>query len=352
MTRQTRVALASAVCFVLMAVVLALTPVGFVTFTPGGAYDVLGADGPAEGEQPTISVSGVPTYPTEGRLELTTVSVTSATSSLSLPEAVLAYWLPHRDTLPRDIYYPPGKSAEQVQSEEQQMMTSSQSGAVVAALREAGIEVVERPVVQSVTVGGPSEGALSPGDLVLSIEGTPVSTPEDVVEAVQSVAVGDELGFEVLRDGEVEQVVVRTRGSNDDAALPVIGIVPAVGYDYDAEVEFGIDPAIGGSSAGLVFSLGIYDIITPDPLVTGTIAGTGTITADGAVGGIGGIQQKIRGAEQSGATAFLLPEANCADLDGLTTDLQLVAVSTLSEAVESVQLLAEPDGAARLPRCA
>lgn len=346
MTRQTRIAFVSALSFVAMAVLLALTPVGFVTWSPGSAHDVL-----ATGDEPAISVSGVETYPTEGSLQITTVSVTSPDARLTLPEAVLAYWLPDRDTLPRESIYPAGKSPEQVETEEQEMMAGSQTEAVVAALRQAGVPVVERPVIAAVTVGGPSDGVLTPGDLVLSIDGTAVETRDDVLDAIQSAAVGDEVAFSVLREGQEEQVVVTTDGSNNDASVPVVGAMVGTGYEYPADVSFGIDPAIGGSSAGLVFSLAIYDKITPGPLVPGSVAGTGQITATGEVGGIGGIQQKIHGAEEAGAGVFLVPEANCPDVAGVRTDLSLVAVDSLDTAVAALEQLADPATAQDVPRC-
>lgn len=346
MTRQTRIAFVSALCFVAMAVVLALTPVGFVTWSPGSAHDVL-----ATGDEPAISVSGVETYPTEGSLEITTVSVTSPDARLTLPEAVLAYWLPDRDTLPRESIYPAGKSPEQVETEEQEMMAGSQTEAVVAALRKAEVPVVERPVIAAVTVGGPSDGVLTPGDLVLDIDGTPVETREDVLDAIGSAAVGDEVAFSVLRQGEEEQVVVTTDGSNNDASVPVIGAMVGTGYEYPAEVSFGIDPAIGGSSAGLVFSLAIYDKITPGALVTGAVAGTGQISATGEVRPIGGIQQKIHGAEEAGAGVFLVPAANCPDVLGLSTELSLVRVDSLDTAVSALEQLSDPATAQDVPRC-
>ena len=134
MTRQTWTALVSALLFVALAVPLAILPVPFVAWSPGGTADVLGdVDG-----RPLISVEGVPTFPTAGQLDLTVVSGTSADSRLTLPEALAAYWLPGRDTLPRDAVFPPGQSADEVTKAEAQMMETSQDDAVVAALRAAG----------------------------------------------------------------------------------------------------------------------------------------------------------------------------------------------------------------------
>ena len=57
-----------------------------------------------------------------------------------------------------------------------------------------------------------------------------------------------------------------------------------------------------------MFSLGLYDTLTPEDLTGGrTIAGTGTIDPEGRVGPIGGIADKVIGAERAGATVFLVP---------------------------------------------
>ena len=72
-----------------------------------------------------------------------------------------------------------------------------------------------------------------------------------------------------------------------------------------------------------MFALAIVDKLTKGQLTAGRhIAGTGTIDADGAIGPIGGIQQKIAGAKESGATTFLVPADNCesaaaAQVDGI-----------------------------------
>ena len=141
MTRQTWTAFVSALLFVALAALLAILPVPFVTWSPGGTQDTLGSIR----QQPIIMVDGIKTYPTTGQLDLTTVAVTRATARLTLPEAVLAYWLPHRDALPRDAVYDPGKSAAQVETEEADMMSTAQDDAVVAALRAAHQPVTELP---------------------------------------------------------------------------------------------------------------------------------------------------------------------------------------------------------------
>ncbi|MNI13488.1 Lon protease [compost metagenome] len=66
---------------------------------------------------------------------------------------------------------------------------------------------------------------------------------------------------------------------------------------------------IGGPSAGLMFSLEIYNQLVPGDITKGyRIAGTGTIDNEGIVGPIGGIQHKVIAAEKAGAEIFFAPK--------------------------------------------
>ncbi|GAA3621057.1 YlbL family protein [Microlunatus ginsengisoli] len=355
MTRQTWTALVAALSFVALAALLAVIGVPYVTWSPSGVHDVFGTvdtKGNSAGE-PMIQVSGIATYPTTGQLDLTTVAVTSADARLSLPEALAAYWLPHRDVLPRDSVYPPGTTEDQAVEREADQMSDSQDNAVVAALREAGQPVTEMPVITAVTVGAPAHGKLQPGDLIVSVGGTKIAQVADVGAAIRKYEVGEQVPFVVLRQGERTEVEVSTASSSAQAGVPVVGITVGTGYSYEPTISFDLGEQLGGPSAGLVFALAIYDKITPGGLLDGRhVAGTGTIDANGVAGPIGGIQQKIAGAQRAGATVFLVPAANCDDLAGVQTDLSLVKVRTLHEAVAALQKI-DQDGpdAAGLPRC-
>jgi len=116
----------------------------------------------------------------------------------------------------------------------------------------------------------------------------------------------------------------------------------------DQLVHFDL-PNTGGPSGGLIFALGIVEKLNSAQLVNGRfIAGTGTINKKGEVGPIGGIEDKLIGAKRAGATLFIAPVDNCVDIANIPKGLQIVAVSTLSEAVE---LLKKPAQAlARLPQ--
>ncbi|MFF1404661.1 S16 family serine protease [Streptomyces sp. NPDC058294] len=112
---------------------------------------------------------------------------------------------------------------------------------------------------------------------------------------------------------------------------------------------------VGGPSAGLLFTLGIVDKLDGDggggDLTGGrTIAGTGTIDADGKVGAVGGVALKTRAARRDGATVFLVPKEECADAGAeLPKGLRLVPVTTLKSAVDS--LVALEKGKGQVPSC-
>ena len=226
------------------------------------------------------------------------------------------------------------------------MMDTSQQEAIVAALREADQPVEELPVVASVVTGGPADGILVPGDFLLEVDGRPVHATGDVPERVRQHEPGDEVTLKVLGADADEPETVTVPVEMGPEGTPRIGIGVELGYRYDAEVSFGVREGIGGPSAGLVFALGIYDQVTPGDLVAGRdIAGTGTIDVDGAVGPIGGIREKIHGAEKAGAEVFLVPADNCRDVVGLRTDAELVRVDDLDGAVAAL------DGDGPMPHC-
>ncbi|GGR67734.1 hypothetical protein GCM10010269_03170 [Streptomyces humidus] len=112
---------------------------------------------------------------------------------------------------------------------------------------------------------------------------------------------------------------------------------------------------VGGPSAGLLFSLGIVDKLDGDGSggdLTGgrTIAGTGTIDADGKVGAVGGVALKTQAARRDGATVFLVPKDECADAKSeLPAGLRLVPVTTLQGAVKA--LVALEHGKGSVPGC-
>jgi PDZ domain-containing protein len=137
-----------------------------------------------------------------------------------------------------------------------------------------------------------------------------------------------------------------------DAGQTLLGVLIDPNYRFPIEVDIKIEN-IGGPSAGMMFSLGVIDKLTPGPMTGGRkIAGTGTIDSSGEVGPIGGIQQKLVGARDAGAEWFLAPADNCREVVGhVPAGLRVVKVSTLHEAHVAVETIGEGKDTSRLPTC-
>ncbi|WP_233557930.1 YlbL family protein [Tessaracoccus antarcticus] len=341
------VAIVSSIVFVILAALLVVTPVPFVTWRPGTTVNVLGSTG----DGPLVEVKGVQNYPTgASSLLMTTVSTTRVDANVSLPEALLAHLNPHSDTLPRDVVYPVGLSDQDVREEAVAAMDTSRSNATVAALGAAGQSVKEMPMVESVVLSGPANDLLRPGDLIEEVDGKAVKSREEVVDLIAQRSVGDVVGFKVLRDKASELVLVKLEEGS--GSTPVAGINVGTGFNYAPEVIYRVDSTVVGPSAGLVFSLAIYDKITePNLLGDEIVAGTGAVDSAGKVGAIGGVREKIAGAEEAGASVFLLPTANCVDVGDLTTTMRLVPVSTLKDAIRALQKINEGKTYAEVPTC-
>lgn len=109
-------------------------------------------------------------------------------------------------------------------------------------------------------------------------------------------------------------------------------ISPEVITDKNVKVDL---KKVGGPSGGLIFALALTDLLTAKDIVQGRkIAGSGTISADGSVGAIGGISEKILGAKKAGATLLFASKENCDEIPKSVSGLTVVAVSKLSDAVE------------------
>ena len=178
---------------------------------------------------------------------------------------------------------------------------------------------------------------LKAGDVIEAVDGKPVTGESSLSSMITAHPAGTILQLEVLRAGKTLTIPVASKSSGGTA---VIGVQVQEQYKFPFNVQITVGD-IGGPSAGMMFALGIIDMLTPDNLTGGKfIAGTGEITAAGQVQPIGGIQQKMVGARDAGATVFLAPAGNCSDTAGaVPAGLRVVKVSTLSQAVSDLEAI-------------
>lgn len=312
-----------------------LFPVPYVILTPGPTLNTLGKDSAG---QPLISITGRQTYPAGGHLNLVTISYQGGPgSNLNIFQALRAWLNPSEAVVPESELFPPGQTAEQTQAQDTEQMASSQEMATAAALTELHIKYQTTVEVLSTVAGYPASKVLKAGDVIEAVDGQPVTGASSLSSMINQHPAGTTLQLQVLRKGQALTIPVASKSSGGSA---VIGVQVQQQYKFPFNVRITVGD-IGGPSAGMMFALGIVDMLTPMNLTGGKfIAGTGEITASGQVQPIGGIQQKMVGARNAGATVFLTPSGNCADTKGAApAGLKIVKVSTLSQAVSDLEAL-------------
>jgi len=342
----------TAVLVVVLGILTSVLPVPYVVLVPGPVTDTLGSIG----STPVVSATGTQTYPTQGHLYLTTVGIVPGQCDAhpTLYQALRAWWRKDEAVQPHQALCPPGDTPQQVQKENEREMTQSQRDAVTAALLQLGYKpVTQHIIVADLSAGLPAEKVLKQGDSIDSIDGNKVTDIDKLHELIGARPPGTLLSLGITRDGQQRTVQVRTVRSTDGSNRPIVGIQPDLVATFGkVKVKIGLNPAdVGGPSAGLAFTLGIIDKLTPGSLTGGrTVAGTGTIDAFGVVGPIGGIQQKIAAASKAGATVFLAPASECKDAASVAPkSLTVVKVDTLKTAVSALKAIAA--GSTSFPHC-
>ena len=333
--------------FVAATVGLVVLPTPYVIEQPGPVVNVLGT----HQTQQVISIEDAKWYPTKGALDLLTVNIVGTRDHTpSWPELLLAWLDPQKAIIPIDEVFPINQTQQQNDAESQAMMEQSQQDAIYVALTKLGYKVPTHIYVSEVKKNAPSSKKIVAGDYIESINGEAPATIDGLRDLINKY--GDKaLDVKVLREGkELHYSILPALDSQTQKLM--LGIF--VGYKYDFPIKVNLQLSdIGGPSGGTMFALGIYDRLTPGALTGGeNIAGTGTIDASGAVGPIGGIQQKMYGAKNAGAKYFLAPEQNCGEVVGHVPDgLKLFKVATFDQALSVVEAIGQHQDLSKFATC-
>jgi len=226
------------------------------------------------------------------------------------------------------------------------MLDQSITTASVVGLRLAGFnasEVGKGAGISSILPDSPAHGLLLPGDIITALNGTPVHTANDLIGLVKTQDPLSTIHLSVLRDQQNQEFSLPLMAPAKVGDPPRIGIVvQEAGFETDLPIPVKIVPQkiVGGPSAGLMFTLTLYNMLTPTDLTGGRrIAGTGTINPDGSVGPIGGVQQKVAAAEAAGAEYFLSPVDNYTDAASVAGKIKVIKVATVGDAIAFLQNL-------------
>lgn len=269
-------------------------PLPYYVEKPGGAYDigqVMTVNGKANQE--------------EGSYNFVAVSVGQATPLRLL----LAKLDPYSQVLPKEEVTG-GTSNQEYQLMNQYYMESSQNTAIYQALKLSDKEVnlaFKGVYVLDIADNSTFKDKLEISDTVTGVNGKTFKSSKDLIAYVSGLKLGDQVSVQFTRKDQKKsatgQVIKLKNGKNGIG----ISLTDHTEVESKDKIDFTTE-GVGGPSAGLMFTLSIYDQLNDEDLLKGrTIAGTGTIEQDGSVGDIGGVAQKVVAADQSGADVFFVP---------------------------------------------
>ena len=226
------------------------------------------------------------------------------------------------------------ESAEDIYIRNKVMLDNSIQNATFVAYKHANknIDIKE---TENIVIATTKDNGFKVGDIVIEIDNIPVENIITIKEHINTLNIGDEVNVLIKRNNHEKTLKFKIDSDK------LLGIMLITNYKYETEDNLDIvfKSGEGGSSGGLVLSLGIYSKITGIDLLKGrNIAGTGTIDIAGNVGEIDGIKYKIAGAVRKHMDIILVSPSNYEEAKKVIEEnkykIKLVKVSTFKEAID------------------
>ena len=329
---------------------ISVIKVDYVIVTPGLVNDTSSIIVKTENERGIIGTVGV--------YEYIRPSVVQYWAALCQKEMTVSKYNPSTD-LDEDADYIFGKLQKQI----------SLNNAVIAAYTEAmktDSSIVLSKTYKGVIVSAVLPSAvtdLKPGDVITKVNGNTFANYDGFKSAIQLAKTNDSVSFTVLRINEKDNKEYELENVNANFVSGAIGIIAEDYWIVDGEKstpQFTINyESISsiGSSGGAMTALGIYNSLTSKDItkvvinnetIALKITGTGTITANGVVGRIGGVKQKVLTAYKKGLDVFFVDAEDYQDAkeameyyDISDKDLKLIKVNTLTDIINALETWGE-----------
>ncbi len=297
----------------------------------------LDAPGLALSVEPMVNVPLQYRHLHKGTLMLTTV--------FSHAPILVGEWLAaHVDyaiTLqPPEVVVPKDTTLQEQAQQGYQMLDESEATALAVGLQLAGFkaDLIGKGVeVLDILPESRARGILQVGDIITALNGQPVRSTDDLIRLVKAQLATMPVRLNVHRQQSKLVLTVPLLPPDASSSTPRIGIsIQSAGFDFmpPFPVSINTQKINGGPSAGLMFTLTVYNTLSTQDLTGGRkIAGTGTISLDGTVGPIGGVKQKVAAAEAAGAVYFLCPVENYADAVSVANSIKVVEIANVQDAL-------------------
>ena len=288
-----------------------------------------------------VSVVDLEVFEPEGEILFTTVSIDDQVTIADWVRSGLDDAIELRSRA--DVFG--SRSASEQRERNLQLMQASKDTAVIAALEHLGVmAVVESGIgFNEVLDDGPAAGLLEVGEIIIALDDVAITGFDSLLAALDARAPGTEITLQLENNetGALREQVM-TLGVHPDAERTggFIGIADVTVRAVDADLPFDVaidSGSIGGPSAGLAFTLTLIDMLTPGELTGGNrVAVTGTISAAGDVGNVGGVAQKAAVAEAEGVAMFIVPKELVNAAESTTDELRVVGVESLDDALAAL----------------
>jgi Lon-like protease len=290
-------------------------------------------------------------YEEEGKFMLTTVRMGKA----NIYSYVIAKVSKYQEIYSEDMIRGKDETDEEYTTRQLHLMETSKLNAIEVAYRKANLPIdysYKGVYVLNVFPEMPAEGELFLGDRIIKADGKSFASSDLFIEYVSTKNIGESLKLTIERDDQTKDITISIA-----AYPPQFTSKKGIGIELVEDKDIIVNPdvkvnteEIGGPSAGLMFSLEIYNQLTKVDLTKGyEIAGTGTISEDGEVGPIGGIEQKIVAADKAGAEIFFAPNekgvkdsnyiAAVKTAEDINTKMKIIPVDSFDEAVAYLEKL-------------
>ena len=319
--------LAAGLILLLAAVTLGLAPTNSGLEAPGYAIPV----------EPMVFVPPGYLFPPSGSFILTSIL---PQTPITAGQWLYGQWSPVIKIVPPERIVPADTTAQELARQQYRMLDESEMIAIAVGLDLAGYEVeVEGQGARVVSILPESLAieTLQPGDVIVRLNDDPISGTAELISRLSQEQPDGQVWLETKRDGRSQPVTVPLLPPAEPDGPPRLGVtVESAGFEVNLPFPVEIVPQkiSGGPSAGLMFALTVYNMVTPEDLTGGRkIAGTGTIDLEGRVGIIGGVEQKVAAAERAGAEIFLSPPENYEDARAVARRIRVVEVATAEEAI-------------------
>lgn len=304
--------------------------------------------GMAKELEPIIKVAGGDQE--KGSFMLTTVRI----GRVNIYSYLLAKWSKYQEIYPESSIRVQGETDEEYNVRQLHLMDNSKNHAIKVAYEKAGKKVSYKYLgvyVLDIHEDMPAADVLKAGDQIIQVDDLRFDSSQQFINYIATKKAGDKVQIVYKREETEKRATIALQPFKDHPNKVGLGISP------DDYTRITTDPIvsinseqIGGPSAGLMFSLEIYNQLTKGDLTKGyQIAGTGTMDEEGKVGPIGGIGQKIVAADNSGADIFFAPNENGAThsnyKDALVaakdigTKMKIVPVDSFDDAVNYLEQL-------------